>query len=63
MKTTAVVAILAAFCFVPDRLAWCGPPTEIMNVAGFGEVAIYAPSTPPSQVVLFVSGDGAGTWG
>lgn len=32
--------------------------TETLPVAGFGDVALYAPAGPPEQVVLFVSGDG-----
>jgi type IV secretory pathway VirJ component len=32
--------------------------TEILKVAGFGDVTIYAPARSPTAVVLFVSGDG-----
>ena len=55
-----VLATLFAllWCLAPDRLAWSGPPTEVATVAGFGQVSVYAPRGTPSEVVLFVSGDG-----
>ena len=59
MRTKTLVAAMALlWCGTPDRAAWSGPPTEMLTVAGFGQVALYAPRAAPSQVVLFVSGDG-----
>jgi type IV secretory pathway VirJ component len=59
MNTKALVALLAlVWCGVPDRSAWSGPPTDVLTVPGFGQVMVYAPRASPSQVVLFVSGDG-----
>ena len=54
MRTAAVVFALLA-SMTP---AWAGPPTEVVNVAGFGRVSLYAPRAAPSEVVLFISGDG-----
>jgi type IV secretory pathway VirJ component len=53
---TALLALLASL--VPGRVAWCGPASEVMTVAGFGQVSLYVPDSAPSEVVLFVSGDG-----
>lgn len=59
MNTKALVTLLALiWCVVPDRAAWSGPPTDVLTVPGFGQVWLYAPRAAPSQVVLFVSGDG-----
>jgi type IV secretory pathway VirJ component len=59
MNTKALVTLLALFwCVGPDRAAWSGPPTDVLTVPGFGHVWLYAPRAAPSQVVLFVSGDG-----
>ena len=59
MNTKALVILLASlWCAIPDRVAWSSPPSDILSVPGFGEVMIYAPRTAPSEVVLFVSGDG-----
>ena len=38
--------------------AEAGPPSEVVSLAGFGRVSIYAPAAAPEAVVLFVSGDG-----
>jgi type IV secretory pathway VirJ component len=59
MNTKALVALLALLWWVaPDRVAWSGPPTDVLTVPGFGQVSLYAPRAAPSEVVLFVSGDG-----
>jgi type IV secretory pathway VirJ component len=53
--TGFLIPIVAAVAAPP---AFAGLPTEVMTVAGFGQVAIYAPAATPSDVVLFISGDG-----
>jgi type IV secretory pathway VirJ component len=59
MNTKALATLLALLWWVvPDRVAWSGPPTDVLTVPGFGHVSLYAPRAAPSQVVLFVSGDG-----
>jgi type IV secretory pathway VirJ component len=59
MKIRTLVALVAFLsCGTPDRTAWSGPPTDVLTVPGFGQVSLYAPRVAPSQVVLFVSGDG-----
>jgi type IV secretory pathway VirJ component len=54
MRTLAVTAlsVLAAV-----RVC-AGPPAEVLDVPGVGKVSLYAPQGEPTQVVLFVSGDG-----
>jgi type IV secretory pathway VirJ component len=52
------LALLTVCCFLPAARSWGGAPTEVLNVAGFGDVPIYAPPGPPQAVVLFISGDG-----
>lgn len=59
MNMKRLVALLAfLWCVTPDHLAWSDPPSEVLSVSGFGQVSVYAPRTAPSEVVLFVSGDG-----
>src|SRR5215204_7542145 len=59
MKIRVLTVVLAMlFSGRADRVAWSGPATESLAVPGFGQVSVYAPSGTPSQVVLFVSGDG-----
>jgi type IV secretory pathway VirJ component len=59
MNKKALLALFAIlWCWIPTRAAWSGPPTEILTVPGFGQVSIYTPRAAPSDVVLFVSGDG-----
>ena len=59
MKIRALVAGVALlWCGIPDCMAWSGHPTETLSVPGFGRVSLYVPRGAPSQVVLFVSGDG-----
>jgi type IV secretory pathway VirJ component len=59
MKIGALVAAIALLWRgTSDRLAWAGPPTEMLTVPGFAQVSLYVPREAPSQVVLFVSGDG-----
>ena len=59
MNMKVLVTVLTLLWFLaPDRTAWGGPPSDVLTVPGFGQVALYAPHTVPSQVVLFVSGDG-----
>jgi type IV secretory pathway VirJ component len=56
MKTRVLAAMTAlALSATP---AWSGPATEVLSVRGLGQVSLYAPRAAPSQVVLFVSGDG-----
>ena len=57
MKLSTAFAA-ALFALMSGRPAWAGPPTETFNVPGFGQVALYAPPATPSEVVLFISGDG-----
>jgi type IV secretory pathway VirJ component len=58
MKKVLIAFIAILLCVCADRVAWSGPPTESFAVPGFGQVSAYAPRGTPSQVVLFVSGDG-----
>ena len=59
MNMKVLVTVLTLLWFLaPDRVAWSGPPSDVLTVPGFGQVSLYAPPTLPSQVVLFVSGDG-----
>ena len=58
MKLRTAFAAAALFALMSGRPAWAGPPTETFNVPGFGQVALYAPPGTPSEVVLFISGDG-----
>jgi type IV secretory pathway VirJ component len=59
MKMRVLTVVLAMlFSGRADRVAWGGPATDSLVVPGFGQVSVYAPSGTPSQVVLFVSGDG-----
>jgi type IV secretory pathway VirJ component len=55
---TIVTLMALLWCGIPDRVAWSGSPTDVLAVPGFGQVSLYAPRAAPSQVVLFVSGDG-----
>lgn len=45
-------------CTLLASPAWAGPPPETFHFQGFGALALYVPSGVPSQVVLFLSGDG-----
>jgi len=45
-------------CSAPDTDAQAARPTSRLDVAGFGRVSIYEPRSTPTQVVLFISGDG-----
>ena len=45
------------WCWLPDRAA-SGSASDTLAVPGFGQVALYPPPSTPSQVVLFISGDG-----
>lgn len=59
MKMRVLTVVLAMlFSGSAGRVAWSGPVTELLVVPGFGQVSVYAPRGTPSQVVLFVSGDG-----
>lgn len=58
MKRVLIAVMAMLFCVTAERVAWSGPPTESLAVQGFGQVSLYAPIGTPSQVVLFVSGDG-----
>jgi type IV secretory pathway VirJ component len=54
-----LIALLAlSGCLAADRAVWSGPASDMMTVPGFGQVSLYAPRGVPSEVVLFVSGDG-----
>jgi type IV secretory pathway VirJ component len=55
----ALVALVVALaCGAPDGVVSAGPASAVLTVPGFGQVQLYAPSGTPSQVVLFISGDG-----
>jgi type IV secretory pathway VirJ component len=54
LRTAAIIILL----FSPATHAENNLSTEVLRVAGFGDVSLYAPEGQPSQVVLFVSGDG-----
>ncbi len=43
---------------VPYALGGTPPAPETLTVPGFGAVTLYAPSGPPQEVVVFLSGDG-----
>jgi type IV secretory pathway VirJ component len=53
-----LLALVALLCWGSERAAWSGPASEALTVPGFGQVSLYAPRSAPSEVVLFVSGDG-----
>lgn len=55
MKAAWIALGLLLFC---APVSEAGPPTEVMQMATFGQVSIYAPAVEPTAVVLFVSGDG-----
>jgi type IV secretory pathway VirJ component len=59
MNTKPLLTLVALiWCMATDRVACAGPPREVLTVSGFGQVSVYAPRATPSEVVLFVSGDG-----
>lgn len=50
-------------CVMACLLGWtsvasAAPADDVVNVTGLGAVTIYAPTGPPQQMVLFLSGDG-----
>jgi len=53
-----LVRLLMALLMVSAPELIARPGTEILKVSGFGNVTLYAPDSEPTQVVLFVSGDG-----
>jgi type IV secretory pathway VirJ component len=67
---TVTVALFSMFCAQSVRAGSASSKTtvrlnpdtaeerETLSIAGFGRVTIYAPESPPSQVILFISGDG-----
>ena len=57
MTHTTTLALAVAIIAVPAR-AQASASAETFDFAPFGLVHVYAPAGPPSQVVLFVSGDG-----
>ena len=57
MRPTSLLAAIACI-LSPFAPAWADSPTSRLTVAGFGQVSIYTPRTAPTQVVLFISGDG-----
>jgi type IV secretory pathway VirJ component len=55
----SLLALIAMFwCWLPERAASSGSASDALAVPGFGQVALYDPRSTPSQVVLFLSGDG-----
>src|SRR5512138_56731 len=56
MRVLTVVIIVLAFS--PVTYAESEPATELLRVPGFGDVSLYTPDGAPSEVVLFISGDG-----
>jgi type IV secretory pathway VirJ component len=55
----AVLAIVASLsCWALGAPATTEATTEVFAAPGFGQVTIYAPHGAPSEVVLFISGDG-----
>ena len=59
MRKNSLASVLALWAWLlAPRAALAGPPTEVMTVSGFGQVSVYAPSSPPTEVVVFISGDG-----
>jgi type IV secretory pathway VirJ component len=57
VRDTIRLALLVSLLAVPARAQTATPP-ETFSFAPFGLVHVYAPAGPPTQVVLFVSGDG-----
>ncbi len=54
MKTWAgVMTLIGLIAAVP-----ASQDADLLKVPTFGQVVVYRPANPPSQVVLFVSGDG-----
>jgi len=58
MRRRPILAAFAALCVLSAWPADAGPPTEVFRFPGVGQVSVYAPMSTPSNVVLFVSGDG-----
>jgi type IV secretory pathway VirJ component len=59
MTIRTLVGITAFLgCAVPPQTAWTSPAPDTLAVPGFDSVTIYTPRAAPSQIVLFVSGDG-----
>src|SRR5512143_3009790 len=54
-RASRVGAWVAAACL---QAAPAAAQTQTFSMPSFGSVAVYAPTRPPEQVVLFVSGDG-----
>lgn len=64
MRPVPLLTALACVLSVPSGpTAWADGATPRLTVSGFGQVTIYAPPTVPTQVVLFISGDGGWTNG
>jgi type IV secretory pathway VirJ component len=55
--TVAIVGIMTAVWLLAAPVL-AGPPSETFDLPRFGTLALYAPHGTPSQVVLFLSGDG-----
>jgi type IV secretory pathway VirJ component len=55
MKVCAAVFAFVALAFSGTS---AGPQVETVTVPTFGQVSVYRPSVAPTQVVLFISGDG-----
>lgn len=51
-------AVLAALVLSGSRDLAVVQSAKVFAAPGFGQVTVYQPSAPPSQVVLFISGDG-----
>jgi len=58
MRRRPILAAFGALCVLSAWPADAGPPTEVFRFPGVGQVSVYAPMSTPSNVVLFVSGDG-----
>ncbi len=59
MRAAALIAALVAA--VLGAVTPAAAQTEVLTSPTFGRVAIYAPATTPTAVVLFLSGDGGWT--
>jgi type IV secretory pathway VirJ component len=58
-RHASVVVLVSVWLLLPRPAAGAdGRPAETLRVPVFGTVTIYAPATAPTQVVLFLSGDG-----
>ena len=58
MMTVRIVTLLFVALTWPSTIRGQAPASTTLTVPTFGTVTLYQPTTTPTQVVLFLSGDG-----